>query len=341
MSEDPTMHEDSSAPVDGPEGPQRLPEAGRSTGGPPHAMMGRPVEKTLNFWPSTKRLMGWLAPERVKVITVVVLAVVSVVLSVLAPKILGHAMDLIFGGAIGKNAQPGLTREQLIEGTRAAGNSQLADVMSTMPFVPGQGIAFGALGSTLLIVLALYVLSSVFMWLTGYLLNDAVQKTVRRMRSTVEKKLHRLPLSYFDRQPRGEILSCVTNDIDNIAQTLTQTLAQLLNAVLTVIGVVVMMFVISPLLAIIALVTIPISVVVTGVIAKRSQKLFVQQWRNTGELNGIIEETFTGHGLVKVYGRQDEARKNFDTKNQELFGAAFGVDATTSRESASCRNFPV
>ena len=324
MSEDRTMHEDGAA-EQSPEGPQRLPEAGRSTGGPPHAMMGRPVEKTLNFWPSTKRLMGWLAPERVKVITVVVLAVVSVVLSVLAPKILGHAMDLIFGGAIGKNAPPGLTREQLIEGTRAAGNSQLADVMSTMPFVPGQGIAFGALGSTLLIVLALYVLSSVFMWLTGYLLNDAVQKTVRRMRSTVEKKLHRLPLSYFDRQPRGEILSRVTNDIDNIAQTLTQTLAQLLNAVLTVIGVVVMMFVISPLLAIIALVTIPLSGVVTAFIGKRSQKKFVSQWKYTGELNGQIEEAFTGHELVKVFGRQKEVAASFDVTNQKLYESAFGA----------------
>ncbi|WP_153502662.1 ABC transporter ATP-binding protein [Cumulibacter manganitolerans] len=288
-------------------------------------MMGQPVEKSLNFWPSTRRLMGWLAPERAKVSTVVALAVVSVVLSVIAPKILGHAMDIIFGGSIGKNVPPGVSRQEVIDGIRASGNARLADVLSAMPFVPGQGIAFASLRNTLLAVLALYVVSSLFQWLTGYLLNDAVQVTIRRMRRAVEDKLHRLPLSYFDRQPRGEILSRVTNDIDNIAQTLTQTLAQLLTALLTVIGVVVMMFVISPLLAIIALITIPLSGLVTAFIGKRSQKKFVAQWKHTGQLNAQIEEAFTGHELVKVFGRQKEVSAAFDATNQKLYEAAFGA----------------
>ena len=305
--------------------PERLPEAGRRQGGPPHATMGQPVEKSLNFWPSIRRLAGWLAPERAKVILVVALAVISVVLSVIAPKILGHATDIIFGGVVGKNAAPGMTRQQVIDGVRASGNGQLADMMSAMPFVPGQGIAFDSLHATLLVVLGLYVLSSLFQWLMGYLLNDAVQRTVLRLRSSVEDKLHRLPLAYFDRQPRGEILSRVTNDIDNVAQTLTQTLAQLMTALLTVVGVVVMMFVISPLLAVIALITIPLSGLVTAVIGKRSQKKFVAQWKHTGALNAQIEEAFTGHELVKVFGRQKEVSAAFDATNHKLYEASFGA----------------
>ncbi|WP_234356388.1 ABC transporter ATP-binding protein [Blastococcus sp. Marseille-P5729] len=311
--------------VDEQDGPERLPEASRNQGGPPHAMMGRPVEKSLNFWPSTRRLLGWLIPERLKALAVVVLAVIAVVLSVVAPLILGRAMDIIFGGSIGSQLPGGGTRQQVLDGLRASGDDRMADMLSTMPFVPGRGIDFDHLGRTLLVVLVLYVLSSAFQWLTGFLLNDVVQSTVRRMRQTVERKLHRLPLAYFDRRPRGEILSRVTNDIDNIAQTLTQTLSQLLTALLTVIGVVVMMFVISPLLALIALVTIPLSGLVTALIGKRSQKKFIAQWTHTGELNGQIEEAFTGHELVKVFGRQKEVSAEFARTNEKLYEAAFGA----------------
>ena len=157
------------------------------------------------------------------------------------------------------------------------------------------------------------------------MLNGITQRTVYRLREEVEEKINRLPLKYFDGMQRGELLSRVTNDIDNISQTLQQTLSQMLTSLLTVIGVVVMMFIISPLLALIALVTIPLTLIVTMLIARRSQKLFVAQWKHTGELNAQIEETFTGHALVKVFGRQREVEEQFRLKNEELYKASFGA----------------
>ena len=298
-------------------------------GGPPHMMMGQPGEKSLNFGPSAKRLLGRLRPERGKVVAVVALVVVSVSLSSIGPKILGRATDLIFGGLLGRqlgqNVPPGTTTEQVIAGLRARGDNTMADMLERAGVVVGQGIDFGAVADVLLLVTALYVASSFLLWVQGWILQGVLARTMYRLRQDVEAKLNRLPLPYFDKQPRGEILSRVTNDIDNVSRSLQQTLSQLLNSLLTVIAVLAMMFWISWVLALIALVTIPVSIVVTGMIAKRSQKMFVQQWRNTGELNGIVEETFTGHGLVKVYGRQKETEASFRTKNDELFGAAFGA----------------
>ncbi len=194
-----------------------------------------------------------------------------------------------------------------------------------MHLVPGAGIDFTALGYVLLIVVGLYVASSLFMWAQGYILNDIVQATVLRLRADVEDKINRLPLRYFDQQPRGELLSRVTNDISNISQSLQQTLSQLLTSLLTVIGVVVMMFLISPLLALIALVTIPLAMFVTKFIGKRSQRHFIAQWGHTGHLNSLIEEAFTGHELVKVFGRQREVAGSFDAKNEQLLTASFSA----------------
>jgi ATP-binding cassette, subfamily B, multidrug efflux pump len=177
----------------------------------------------------------------------------------------------------------------------------------------------------LLVALGLYLVASLFLWLQGYLLNGAVQRSIYSLRSQVEDKVNRLPLSYFDKQTRGELLSRVTNDIDNISQSLQQTLSQLLTSLLTVIGVTVMMLVVSPLLALIALVTIPVSILVITVIGRRSQRLFIQQWKSTGELNGHIEEAFTGQSLVKVFGRQHEVEAVFAERNHTLYSASFGA----------------
>ncbi len=194
-----------------------------------------------------------------------------------------------------------------------------------MSVVPGQGIDTTDLGRVLLLALGLYVFAFLFSWCQGLLLNTAVQRTVRTLRAEVEDKLHRLPLSYFDKQPRGELLSRVTNDIDNVAQSLQQTLSQLLTSLLTVVGVVAMMLVISPLLALVALVTIPVSMIVTTQIMKRSQKLFAAQWKHTGALNAQVEEAFTGHSLVKVFGRQPQVDAAFDEENDRLYTAGFGA----------------
>jgi ATP-binding cassette subfamily B multidrug efflux pump len=283
------------------------------------------VEKPMRFGPSLRRLIARLSPERLRLLVVIGLGVTSVALMVIGPKILGRATDLIFSGAIGKRLPAGLTTDQVIAAARASGNSNLADLLARMHVVPGQGIDFNALGGVLLLALLLYIGASLFAWLQGYMLNHIVQRIVRGLRAEVQAKLSRLPLSYFDRQPHGEILSRVTNDIDNVAQSLQQTISQLLTAVLTVIGVLVMMFVVSPLLALVALVTIPVSVVITTQVAKRSQKLFAAQWAHTGALNGHIEEAFTGHELVKVFGRQREVEEVFRARNEALFKASFGA----------------
>jgi ATP-binding cassette subfamily B protein len=299
-------------PGGGPAGP-------RMFGGPP------PIEKSLNFLPSFKRLLSHLAPERLILAAVVALAVIGITLNVFGPRILGWATDVIFTGILGKNLPAGMTKEQVVARLRADGNPTMADLVQRLDIVPGQGIDFTALANLLLMALAIYVVASLFLWLQGYLLNGAVQRSVYTLRNQVETKINRLPLSYFDRQTRGELLSRVTNDIDNVSSALQQTLSQLLTSLLTVIGVTVMMVVVSPVLAIIALVTIPVAFGVTTVIGKRSQKLFITQWKATGELNGHVEEAFTGHSLVKVFGRQREVQTAFEAKNDTLYGSSFGA----------------
>jgi ATP-binding cassette subfamily B protein len=305
--------------------PKRIQGAEARRGGPPWMSAGMPAEKSMNFGPSAKRLVGRLRPQRAKVLLVLLLAVGSVSLAVIGPKILGRATDVIFTGFLGSRLPSGISLQQAIAAARASGDDNRAQLLATAHPTPGVGIDFTDLAHVLLLAVAVYVGASLLSWLQGWLLNDVVQTAVRRLRSDVEDKINRLPLPYFDRQPRGELLSRVTNDIDNIQMSLQQTMSQLLTSLLTVVGVVTMMFVISPVLAVIALVTIPVSMVVTKAIAKRSQGKFIAQWKNTGQLNGQIEEAFSGHELVKVFGRHREVQAEFDRKNEELFQASFGA----------------
>jgi ATP-binding cassette subfamily B protein len=284
-----------------------------------------PPQKALNFGPSAKRLLGRLRPESIGLVFVVLLTVVSVTFSVLGPKLLGEGTNIIVAGFVSKSLPAGVSQAQVLEGMRKNGQGQLADMLSGMHLDPGHGIDFGALSSVLMLVLVLYVFASLFSWLQAYILNGITMRTVYRLRRDVEEKIHRLPLKYFDTMPRGELLSRVTNDIDNIQQSLQQTMSQVVTSLLTVVGVLVVMFVISPLLAAIALVSIPLTLVVTMVIAKRSQRMFVAQWRDTGALNAQIEETYTGHAIVKVFGRQREVNERFAAKNEELYRASFGA----------------
>lgn len=291
----------------------------------PMGMATGPSAKAMNFLPSAKRLLRRLAPHRFAVAVVIAMATASVVLSVIGPKILGHATNIIFDGIVGRQLPAGLTKDQAVEGLRAQGQDTFADMVSSMNVVPGTGIDFTAMGQVLALVLGLYVLSSLFAWVQAYLLNIIVQGTIKSLRAEVEDKIHRLPLRYFDTNPRGDLLSRVTNDIDNVAQTLNQVISQMLMSLLSVIGILAMMLWISPLLALVAVLTVPLSLLVTTQIAKRSQKHFVAQWKTTGALNAQIEETFTGHELVKVFGRQREVQADFDEKNQELYKSAFGA----------------
>ncbi|WP_457205549.1 ABC transporter ATP-binding protein [Nocardioides sp. P5_C9_2] len=298
----------------GPGGPGRGPMGGGMVG-----------QKASAFGPSARRMVARMAPYRAKTLAVIALTVVSVLATAFGPRVLGRATDLIFSGLIGGQLPDGLTKDQAVALLRERGDDQVADMVSGMDVVPGQGVDFTAVGHVLLLVLAIYIGAAALGWLAGWILNDVVQGTVRRMRSDVEDKVHRLPLAYIDRQPRGELLSRVSNDIDNVSTTLQQTLSQLLTSVLTVVAVLGMMFWISPVLAMVALVSVPVSMVVAGAVMKRSQGLFVQQWRRTGTLNGHIEETFSGHALVKVFGRQGEAERVFAEENDELLKASFGA----------------
>ncbi len=305
---------------------ERIP---RPAGGPgrggPFAGMNIPAEKAMNFIPSAKRLLGELHPERLWLTLVVALAVVSVTFSVIGPRLLGEGTNLIFAGVVSRDLPAGVSKAELLAQLRAAGENQRADMLSAMTLTPGTGIDFTALSTVLLWALALYVLASAFMWMQAYILNGIVQRTVYRLRERIEAKINRLPLRYFDSVQRGELLSRVTNDVDNVSQSLQQSISQAVTSLLTVLGVLVMMFLLSPTLALIALVTIPLTLVTTALIAKRSQKLFVAQWKHTGELNGQIEETYTGHALVKVFGRQREVEETFRQKNTQLYQASFGA----------------
>ena len=284
---------------------------------------GAPGSKPHDLWPSTRRLLRRLRPHRIIVGIVFLVAAVSVVLTSIAPRMLGQGTNLIFDGIIGKQLPAGMSKDQAVAALRADGQNTFADMVSGMAVVPGVGIDFSALGRVLAIVLALYLGSSVFMWLSGFLLNIVVQGVVKNLRAEVERKIHRLPLRYFDSHSRGDLLSRVTNDIDNVSQSLQQTMSQLIVSAMTVIGILVMMIVISPLLALIAVLTVPLSILVTAQIAKRSKTHFVSQWKSTGELNSHVEEAYTGHELVTVFGRGREVEARFEEQNEALYQASY------------------
>jgi ATP-binding cassette subfamily B protein len=291
----------------------------------PMGGMGVPAAKAQNFGPSARRLLGMLRPDALWIAVVVLFGVVSVALSVVGPKLLGEATNVVVAGFVSKDMPSGVPKAQVIAQIRASGTGQVADMLRGMDFTPGQGIDFGRLGWLIAVVLTVYIVSALFMWLQGRILNIVVQRAMHRIRMLVEDKLHRLPLSYYDRSQRGELLSRVTNDVDNIGQTLQQSMSQVVISLLTVLGVLIMMFSISALLAVIALVTIPLTIVITVLVARRSQKLFVAQWAATGVLNARIEETFSGHAIVKVYGHQGDVETAFRDENDAVYRASFGA----------------
>ncbi|WP_417561983.1 ABC transporter ATP-binding protein [Microbacterium sp.] len=300
----------------------------QSRGHGPMRGMGAPAQKAQNFGPSAMRLLRMLRPDRWWIALVVLLGAISVALSVTGPKLLGEATNVVVAGFVSlqfKDVPAGVTKAQIIDQLQSSGQGQLADMLRSMDFTPGAGIDFGHLAWLIAAVLTIYIVSAVFMWIQGRILNIVVQRAMHRLRMMVEDKLHRLPLSYYDRMQRGELLSRVTNDVDNIGQTLQQSMSQVVISLLTVVGVLIMMFVISPLLAVIALVTIPLTIVITVVVAKRSQKMFIAQWAATGVLNARVEETFSGHAIVKVYGHQRDVEADFDQENERVYRASFGA----------------
>ena len=283
---------------------------------------GPPPGKAEAFWPSFKRMVGLLGVHRISLVVVALAAVGTVVLAVAAPKVLGQATNVIFEGVVSTMLPAGTTKAQAIEALRARGMDDFATMLSAMDVVPGAGIDYTRLGRILTVVLGLYVGSGLLNWLQGWLINRITIKALYRLRAQVEDKVHRLPLSYFDTVQRGELLSRLTNDVDNVTNTLQQSLSGALTAILTVVGVLGMMFSISWKLALVALIIFPLMGVVFGVIGPRSQKAFTHQWARTGKINTRVEESFSGHALVQVYGRTDSVREAFAAENEELFRAS-------------------
>ena len=296
----------------------------------PRGMMGQggrrgmmPGEKPKDFSGTVKRLLAYFKPEMIRLIIVVILTITSVVFTVYAPRILGNATNELFKGIISKQLPPGVTKDQVIAMLKARGQDQFAEMISNMDLVPGAGVDFGAIGKILLTLAVIYLLAALFQWLQQYIMAGVSQRTVYRLRRDVDQKLQRLPLRYYDSHPHGDILSRVTNDVDNIAHTLQQTITQMLSSIVTVIGVLIMMFKISTLLSWISLAVIPVSLVITLLIARQSQKQFIRQWNSTGAVNAHVEEMFTGHNLVKAFNREKDVLERFRQQNEKLYESSF------------------
>ena len=309
--------------IGGPGGRRRGPMGGGF--GPGHGIM-MPAEKPRHFRRTFRRLLGELRPERPKIVLVMVVALISTAGTVFGPKILGTGINQLMDGLIGKELgrflPAGTTHPQAVTLLQQSHNP-LADLVAGTNAVPGVGVDFGALGMVLLGLTALYLTATFFTWVAWYTMAGVSQRTVYRLRRDVDLKLARLPLKYFDTHSRGDTLSRVTNDIDNIANTLQQSLTQIITSVATIIGVLAMMFWISPMLAAISLLVLPIAAGLTMLIARRSQKQFAAQWERTGVLNGQVEESHTGHPIVKSFGHQEDAIRRFDEENQRVYEASF------------------
>ncbi|HKV29752.1 MAG TPA: ABC transporter ATP-binding protein, partial [Candidatus Dormibacteraeota bacterium] len=303
----------------------------RNAGGRPPARPGfgggfggmMPPQKTKDLGKTLRQLLARLRPERTRIVISALLALGSVAGSVIGPKIIGNATNVIFDGVIGKSLPAGLTKQQAVAALRAQGHGQIADLVSGANVVPGRGIDFTQLAQTLELAALVYLLAAVLTWMLSYIMAGVAQRTVYGLRRDAEGKLARLPLKYFDSHAHGEVLSRVTNDIDNITTTLQQGMSQFLTSTLTIVGVLAVMVWISPLLAAVALVTVPISIIVTLLVARRSQKHFAAQWARTGMLNAQVEQVHTGHALVQVFGRRQKAIEEFNQQNQALYEAGF------------------
>jgi len=291
-------------------------------GGGPMGGMMMPTEKAQHFRATFRRLLGELRPERKWIGLVAIVALFSTAGQVFGPKILGNAINQLMDGLVGKMLPKGMTHDQAVAALRAAHDPR-ADLVAATNAIPGVGVNFTALGMILIGLIGLYLMATFFSWVSWYVMAGVSQRTVYRLRREVDQKLGRLPLKYFDTHPRGDILSRVTNDIDNIANTLQQSLTQIITSIAVIVGILAMMFWISPLLAVISLLVIPVVAVLTMLIARRSQKQFAAQWERTGILNGHVEESHTGHPIVKVFGHQQDAIRHFDEENARVFDASF------------------
>ena len=280
---------------------------------------------TVQFTGTARRLLKRLAPQRGRVTAVIALSIAGIAVSAVGPRVLGHATDLLFNGVIGRRLPAGITKEQAVAAARARGSDTFADLLSGMNVVPGKGVDFGAVGRTLALALGLYLAAALLIWWQARVLNVIVQRAMRALRADVEDKVHRLPLSYFDGRQRGELLCRVTNDIDNLQASISLIIGRLVSAALTVVTVLAMMISISPLLAGITLLTVPLLLLATRATVRRSRRLFAAQWASTGRLNAHIEETYSGFTVVKTFGHRARAEQQFRELNDDVYQSTFGA----------------
>lgn len=288
------------------------------------------VERAKDFSGTLRRLVAYLKPQALPIIFVIVFTILSVVFTVSAPKIIGKATNVLFEGVVSKQLSSNMTKDQIVADLKAKGQDQLADMISAIDVTPGKGIDFNALQNILITLLGIYLLAAFFQWLQQYTMAGVAQRTVYKLRKDIDSKLAKLPLKYYDNHSHGDILSRVTNDIDNIAHTLQLSITQLVHALAVLVGVIVMMFSISPLLSWITLAIIPLSLLITMFIIRRSQKYFIAQWDSTGSLNGHIEETFTGHNIIEAYNQQDKAITRFNEENNKVYESSFKAQFISS-----------
>ena len=263
--------------------------------------LGRPVEKAKDFQGTLRRLLNYFEPERILLSVVLGAAVVGTIFNIVGPKILGLATTKLFNNLISSFA------------------AQVKNNLNPLNKIPVPGIEFGYIGRIMLILLALYIVSSIFIFIQQYLMAGVAQRTIYKIRKEVDEKLSRLPLKYFDGRTHGEILSRAVNDVDNISSTLQQSVTQLITSVVTLVGVLGMMFSISWSLSLIVLVTLPMSIFIVTGIAKRSQDFFRRQQKDLGDLNGHVEEMYAGHKIVKAFGHEREAIAEFNDLNSKFY----------------------
>ena len=260
--------------------------------------MGMPVQKAKNFQGTLRRLLGYFLPQKYRLMIVLATAILGTVFNIVGPKILGLATTKLFEGL-------------------------LAKYQAFLRHQPAPGVDFGYIATVLLILLGLYIISAIFMYVQQYVMAGVAQRTMYRLRREVDEKLSRLPLKYFDSRTHGEIMSRAVNDMDNLSTTLQQSITQLITSAVTLLGVIVMMLTISPLLSLVVVLTLPLSLLVTMGIAKRSQNYFRRQQRALGDLNGHVEEMYTGHKIVKAFGREGQSIAEFNERNDKLYNAGW------------------
>lgn len=295
----------------------------------PHGR-GRTTAKAKDFKGTLARVIALVASYKWLVLGVSLASIFSVLFSVAAPRILGSATNLIVAGTIAKHMPAGTTKEQAVAALRAKGESDQANMIEAMDLVPGEGIDFGHLGRVLLLILGIYVAGAFLSWVAGQLARIVVQNTGWQLRQDIQDKVGKLPLSYLDTHSRGDILSRVTNDVDNVTQTLQQTLTQFLSAIFTIIGITAMMLSMSWQLTLLALVIIPIGALLSAILMKRAQPHFRSQWKATGDVSGLVEETITGHDVVVLYNLQEHYDGEFKTENHKLREASFKAQFISS-----------